>query len=211
MSTTAQINAKGTKGTGITDEIAKALHDNLGKTITIVAEVRSESRGENLKGDETVKLAIQNLEVIPEDAGAADHVREIAKTAHYNRRVAEEGPDLELDGPAPKVKDVLANGDRYKPHPYLASTLSTDDNAPCDVCGQHEGAPIHADRAALVDPFEASESDAGDGDETGEEPDPDDPSYEPHEFIDDGDGTCVECNQTEDAAVHPAADEPVTT
>ena len=201
MSTTAQIAAKGTKGTGITDELAKTLHDNLGKTITIVAEIRSESRGENLKGDETVKLAIQTLEVIPEDAGAADHVREIAKTAHYNRMVAQEGPDLELDGPAPKVADVLAAGQRFQPHPYLASTLSTDDNATCDVCGQHEGAAVHADRTALADPF-ATAHDEDEDEDDGEPANPEDPAYDPHDYIDDGNDTCIECNQPETAAVH---------
>lgn len=155
MTTTAKIAAKGTKGTGITEQLAAALHDNLGKTVLAVVELRSESRGENLKGDETVHLAIQTLEVIPEDVGAAEHVRELAKVAHYNRKLAEDGPKLPVPGDdiEPKVADVLAAGAALAPHVYLP--VQEDDNEVCDICGDDEDDPRHA--ADLLDPEHTEE------------------------------------------------------
>lgn len=141
MTTTAKINSKGTKGTGITETLASVLHDNLGKTVTAVIELRSESRGENLKGDETVNLAIQTIEVIPEEVGAAEHVREISKAAYRNRKFAEDGPTLPTDdsGSEPNVADVLAAGAKHVPHEYLEAT----DEPICDVCGNESDAPVH--------------------------------------------------------------------
>ena len=206
MTTTAKINAATGAGSGITEDLATTLHNQLGKTITAVVSLRSESRGEKLNGDETVNLAITDLVVIPDDLGAAEHVREIAHVVKYNRKLAENGPTLPLEGesPEPKVEDVLAAGARHRPHPYLASTLSTDDSDTgpvCDVCGLLETAPIHSTQDPLPDPFAIPADDDVD-DQDGEEPDPDDPSYEPHDYIDDGQGACVECDQAEDAAVH---------
>lgn len=200
MTTTAKIAAKGTKATGLTEDHAKRLHDNLGRTILAIVEITSESRTEKRNGDEQVGLSIGMLEVVPEGT-AADHVRELARLFHYERSLTEDGDtlDYEGDGPAPKVADVLAAGQRFQPHPYLASTLSTDDQAVCDVCGQHEGAAVHADRTALADPFAT----AHDEDEDDEGPaNPDDPAYDTHDYIDDGNDTCIECNQAETAAVH---------
>ena len=160
MTTTAKIAAKGTKSTGLTEDIAKTLHDQLGKTIVAIVEISSEARTEKKSGDEEVKLAIGMLEVAP-DGLAADHVRELARSFHYERQL-KDGQMAIDDDIEPKVADVLEAGQRFQPHPYLASTLSTDDSDQgpvCDVCGQHEGATVHADRAALDDPFATDESD----------------------------------------------------
>ena len=199
MSTTAQIAAKGCQNTGITEELAKRLHDNLGKTIVAIVELTADARTENRDGDEKVKLSIGTIEVAP-DGDAAEHVRELARLFHYERGLTEDGDTLDYDGdgPAPKVADVLAHGQRFKPHPYLASTLSTDDQPVCDVCGHHEGAAVHADRTALADPFAVD----ADTDQDDTDPDPDDPTYDTHDYIDDGDGTCLECDQPETSAVH---------
>lgn len=194
MSTTANIAAKGTNGTGITEDLARTLHDQLGKTILAVVEIRSESRGENLKGDNTVKLAIQNIEVIPEDVGAAEHIREIAKVVHTNRKRAQDGPQLnfEGDGPEPTVAQVLAGGQQFRPHPYLASTLSTDDNAICDVCGQHADTVLHAERTGLDDPFAIPD-----------DPEPD----QTHAFVEGTiDGICAECEEPVDDDIHNVDD-----
>lgn len=150
--TTAKIAAKGTKSTGITEDIAKRLHDSLGKTVVAIVEITSEARTEKKSGDEEVKLALGMIEVAP-NGMTEDHLRELARSFHYERQLADGQPTLDGDDIEPKVSDVLAAGQQYRPHPYLASTLSTDDNAVCDVCGQHEGATVHAERKGLDDPF----------------------------------------------------------
>lgn len=143
MTTTAKIAAKGCQGTGITEDLASTLHDQLGKTIVAVVELTAEARSEKRNGDESVVLNIGTIEVAP-NGMTADHLRDLARSFHYERRLAEDGPTLTGDdGPEPKVADILAAGERYKPHPYIASGLSLDDEAECDVCGHLETNPVH--------------------------------------------------------------------
>lgn len=151
MTTTAKIAAKGCKNTGLTEDIAKTLHDNLGKTIIAVVELTADARTENRDGDETVKLNIGMIEVAPEGM-AADHVRELARSFHYERRLAEDGPTIthELEGPEPKVAEVLAAGARHRPHPFLPDDPSSEQPI-CDVCGQIEPAAVHSVQDVLPD------------------------------------------------------------
>lgn len=151
MTTTATIKAKGCKNTGLTDEIAATLHDNLGKTIVAVVELTADARSENRDGDEKVQLTIGMIEVAP-DGLAADHVRELARSFHYERQLADGQPTLDGDDIEPKVDDVIAAGQRHRPHPFLPDDAAKDTPI-CDVCGQHEAASVHADRTALDDPF----------------------------------------------------------
>jgi hypothetical protein len=124
VSTTASINAKGTNDTGITDDMIKSLHDNLGKAIVAVVEIRSESRVENLKGDEKVNLVIQTLEPAT-SSDAEDYLRQFARSMHRQRQV--ESPDHQpaidtLDDVEPTVEEVIAAGQDHVAH--------TDDELP---------------------------------------------------------------------------------
>lgn len=162
--TTAKIAAKGTKSTGITEDIAKRLHDSLGKTVVAIVEITSEARTEKKSGDEEVKLSLGMIEVAP-NTMTEDHLRELARSFHYERQLADGQPTLDGDDIEPKVNDVLAAGQQFRPHPYLASTLSTEDDPVCDVCGQLESAVLHAERTGMDDPFavpEPDDEDAGD-------------------------------------------------
>lgn len=145
MGTTAQIAGKGCSGTGINEDLAKRLHDNLGKTIVVVAEISSETRSENRKGDEKVGLVINTLEVAP-DGLAAEHVRNLSSALHYERKLAEGTNDQQLplpgDGPEPKVADVLAAGKAHEPHDYLESGEG-EPGTVCDTCSQSSLASIH--------------------------------------------------------------------
>ena len=111
MTTTAKIAAKGCTNTGLTEEIASRLHDQLGKTIVAVVELTAEARSENKAGDEQVKLTIGTIEVAPNSL-TEDHLRDLARAFHYERKLAEDGPQLMEpgDGPEPKVADVLQLG-----------------------------------------------------------------------------------------------------
>lgn len=150
--TTANIAGRKAKGTAITDKLATELHDHLGRTFLAIVEISSTSRTEDADGNQKVTLSIDNLEVVP-DGTAEEHIRELFRLFHYERQRDTEGPSLDFDdGPAPKVADVLEHGRRFRPHPYLASTLSTDDSEhgpTCDICGEIETAAAHT----ITDPF----------------------------------------------------------
>jgi hypothetical protein len=111
MTTTAQIAAKGCSGTGITEELAKAYHDQLGKTGVAVVEFVADARSEQRSGDESVKISILTIEPAPTKE-TEDHLRNLAAAFHYERKLTEDGPQLlePGDGPAPKVSDVLQHG-----------------------------------------------------------------------------------------------------
>ena len=140
---TAKIAAKGCNATGNTEELARTLHATLGQKVVAVVELVSASRSEGLDGKETVTLKILTVEPAPNNATEA-HLRELARAFYYERQVDEAGAQLRLDDDIePKVAGVLEHGAQHRPHPYLASTLSTDDDAVCDVCGRIEDAPVH--------------------------------------------------------------------
>lgn len=173
MSTTAKINARGCTGTGITEDIAKDLHDHLGSTIIIVAELTSENRTENRKGDEKVNLVLNNIEVAP-DGMAAEHVRELSRSFHYERKLAQDSgqgtiPGTLGDGVEPKVSEVLEAGQRHRPHPFIPDDAAKD-NPICDVCGKTETARVH-DAAQRTDDNGADVDLDDDGQPQLEEPD----------------------------------------
>lgn len=187
MSTTATIKSKGCNATGITEDIAKRCHDQLGRKVLAVVELQADSRTENTNGDESVSLKILTIEPSP-NAQTDDHLRELARSFYYERQLAEgQAPSLPLAGEAsePDVETVLAAGAKHRPHPYLSSNLSVEDDAICDVCGQLEDAPAHRDQSALGDPF-ATPQDADsdlDEDEVADEIDQayDQPDEDEHE------------------------------
>lgn len=111
MTTTAKIAAKGCTNTGLTEDLAKGLHDQLGKTIVAVVELTAETRTANKAGEETVVLSINTIEVAPNSL-TEDHLRDLARAFHYERKLAEDGPQLlePGDGPEPRVADVLQFG-----------------------------------------------------------------------------------------------------
>lgn len=188
MTTTAKITAKGTSNTGITEDLAKRCHDQLGRKVLAVVELVAETRSENRKGDEQVSLSILTVEPAP-DGMTENHLRELARSFYYERQLAEgQAPTLEFgDNPEPDLASVLAAGAKHQPHPYLASMLSTDDNAVCDVCGLLEGAAVHADRSKLADPFASAtvaDSDTKDEDDD-QHDDQDDSDDQDEETYDD--------------------------
>lgn len=173
MSTTAKIAAKGTNDTGITETLAKRCHDQLGRKVLAVVELVAESRSEKRSGDESVSLSILTIEPAPNQA-TEDHLRELARSFSYERRLAE-GADMPIPGTGdniePDLKTVLAGGKRFEPHPFLP-TNPADDDGICDLCGEVQGRPQHADRSVLGDPFAVTEEDLDYGDD--EDPEDDD-------------------------------------
>lgn len=111
MSTTATIAKKGCSGTGFTEDLAKLFHDQLGKTGVAVVEFVSDDRGDKRNGDERVVLSILTFEPAP-TKDTEEHLRNLARAFHYERKIGEEGPGLlgDDDGPEPSVKDVVTQG-----------------------------------------------------------------------------------------------------
>jgi hypothetical protein len=168
MSTTATIESKGCQGTGITPELAKSLHDNLGKTIVAVVEITADKRSENRKGDEKVGLIINTIEVAP-NHDTAEHIRELSHAFNYERKLIENGPTLPGtdDEPAPKVADILAAGEALKPHEFVAT--EEDGKTICDRCGSEEDDARHQADVITAAADETGD-DAGSSDES---PEPD--------------------------------------
>ena len=139
---TAKIRAKGLAATGVTEDHIREMYAAKGSRRWIVASVKVDETHEKADGDRKVDLIIDELEVAPEIA--EEHVRELIRSFYYERQVASDEQQLRLDDDIePKVADVLEHGAQHRPHPYLASPLSTDDDAVCDVCGRLEDAPVH--------------------------------------------------------------------
>ena len=183
MTTTAKIASKGTSNTGITEDLAKRCHDQLGRKVLAVVELVAEARAEKRNGDESVSLSILTIEPAP-NSTTEEHLRNLARSFHYERQLAAgEAPTLDYENGStePNVADVLAAGARHEPHPYISSSLAIDDSElgpVCDICGQHEGAAVHADRTALNDPFAVATGDDKD--------EPDDAEPDDLDFGDDG-------------------------
>jgi hypothetical protein len=174
---TAKIRAKGLDGTGLTETHAAELFNRVGHTFTAIVELQvTDKHGPNLKGQRGIELVITTLEPALDNDPTIenrieDHLREIARTLYYNRAIDDAQPTLDPgDGINPKVSDVIAAGVRHHPHPYLASTLSTDDDAICDVCGLIETAGVHYTQDFLPTNDEEPPAD-NDQDEGDPEPD----------------------------------------
>lgn len=158
MSTTAQIKAKGCQSTGITEELATKFHDQLGKTVMAVVELRSDSRTENTDGDQKVSIEILSIEpaVDPNGAGEA-HLRNFARSLYYERQLlsADAQPTLEsVDDIEPKVADVIAAQAGAVPHEYVREGKTGN----CEVCGNDPFHHLHE----TSDPDEANEDTQGD-------------------------------------------------
>lgn len=182
MTTTAKIAAKGTSGTGLTEELAKRCHDQLGRKVLAVVELVAETRSEKRNGDESVTLSILTLEPAPTTA-TEDHLRELARSFYYERQLAEgQQPTLDGDGIEPDLKTVLEQGHRFEPHPFLPVDAADDDGI-CDLCGEVQGRPQHAERTAMDDPFTVPATDEAGDDGPEEDDDLGDPEAE-HEDVD---------------------------
>lgn len=170
-----KLKGKGLDGTGVTDSVARQMCSAKGRRYMAVVEVTVDTLHDKLEGQVVADLTLDQFWPAT-STSLSDHLRELTRTLHQTKGIEEarasgdQPLDFE-DGPSPKVADVLAHGGRFRPHPYLASTLSTEDEPVCDVCGELEDAPAHA-AAAGDEPDETGEhDDAGEGD--GDVPDDD--------------------------------------
>lgn len=192
---TAKIRAKGCADTGVTEAIAQQLYASKGRRMMAIVELRSVERHEKADGERRVDVVLTQVEPATDDL-LAEHLRELTRTMYFNRQLAEgTQPTLDGDGIEPKVADVLAAGRAHRPHPYMASTLSTEDEPVCDICGLVEGAAQHLAGLEDVPTDEDGEEELAEEDE-------------PHAFVENVDGNCRICAREEHELPHVDADEP---
>lgn len=163
--THAHIASKGCDATGITEDIAAELFQQVGRSIMAIVEIQvADKSGPNLKGKRKVHMVLEQIEPAM-DPSLDEHLRELTRTLFYNRKVDEGQPTLDGDDVEPKVADVLAAGARYRPHPYMTSQLAIDDSEAgpvCDVCGRIEDAAVHQAEQSDDDPDEPDEEEPDD-------------------------------------------------
>jgi hypothetical protein len=199
---------------GVTETVAREMANPnaKGRHYMVVAEVVVQEIHDKLSGQMIADLGIVKFWPVANvltDAGDLDnHLRELAVVLRSELGNDTGDQELDLDGPSPKVKDILAAGGRWSPHPFLPVDVS-EENPICDVCGALGAATAH--QPAANDP--GDNGDDPDGDEVEDEvdedgdPDPDDESFAPHAFdADSEDYACTICDQPVTADVHSAPD-----
>jgi len=205
MTTTAKILAKGTKGTGLEEDLAKKLYDQLGSKVLAIVEIVSDKRGDDRSGNEHVDLQILSIEPVVEDA--EDHVRGLQRAMFMNRKLhsTDAQPTLDsVDDVEPKVEEVMAKGIQFTPHDFESAGRGDDGKwlNECNVCGAGDDAPLHAGDQAnglFQEPVVDGEHDAEDDDLTNlpheASPSPEDESL------------CFLCDQHVDDNIHVTADD----
>jgi len=152
----AKLKSRGLDGTGVTENIARQLVLAKGRRYMALVEVEVHTIHDNPE-QMIADLAVEQFWPVVDDSSLDEHLREITAALYARRGSADGDEELDLDGPAPKVSDVLKAGARHRPHPYITSGLSVDDDAACDVCGLREDAAQHQRAAGPADDPDASD------------------------------------------------------
>lgn len=134
--TTAQILAKGCQSTGITEELAGQLHDQLGMKLMCIVELVSQDRGENLDGKECVQLKILSVEPATDNRDS-DHLRDLQRAMYHGRKLHDEDAQPQLDG----VGDVEPTADQVIDRDRGTLPTPPDGDQPPWEYPQGEGQP----------------------------------------------------------------------
>lgn len=110
--TTAKIRSKGCESTGLTEQIASRSGAHLGSHLMAVVELRAEARTDDAEGKHVVHYVITQIEPAVNER-AEDHLRELSRTLHAQRRDPEGQPGLPgTDGfGAQSQDDILRQGE----------------------------------------------------------------------------------------------------
>lgn len=141
MNTTARIRTKALTNTGLTDDHAERMFNNIGSHHLAIVELKVTQHAETDDGEQKVDLIITMLEpsTTPD---MDDHLRELARALAYERRL--HAPDEQLtidnhDDLNPRPADVIAHALRHTPHTYNPTPGTTQ----CDTCGHPEPHTLH--------------------------------------------------------------------
>lgn len=149
--TTAKIRSKGLDATGVTERIAEEMFNRKGAHYMAIVEIKVDATHETADGKRGVDLILTQVEPATDD-NLAEHLRELTRTVYFNRKLATDGPQLQIAGDSdePTVDAVIAAGRAHRPHPFIAVDASQDTPI-CDVCGELETAPRHSTQELLTE------------------------------------------------------------
>lgn len=153
---TAKIRAKGLDATGITEQLAAEMFRNKGRHYMAIVEVKVDETHEKADGARKVDLVLTQVEPAG-DSALEEHLRELTRVGYLNRQQSD--GQLAIDqslGAERTVADVMASGQRYRPHPFLPVDAS-EDNPICDVCGSIEATAVHSEQQILDDADDEAE------------------------------------------------------
>lgn len=117
------IRARKLGNTGITEDILKRIADARGGHILAIVELKADTIHEQVDGDDRlVDFLIDTIEPVVDgnlNGRGVDLVRNIQQALYRSRKLSENAAagdaelafDDEADGPAPKVDQILAEGD----------------------------------------------------------------------------------------------------
>ena len=155
--TTAQIRAKGLDSTGVTEQLAAKMYNNVGGHYLAIVDLRVAFHGEDDDGNKRVQLVIDQVEPVVDgklNGALVDHVREINAALHRNRMLAENGPTLPLDGESTSsVEEVLAAGPALIDHDDEGPKLSDADDWEYPGPEGDKDTPPPRDVDTVDDPF----------------------------------------------------------
>lgn len=113
--TKGNIRARKLGNTGITEDILTRIANAKGGRVLAIVDLKVAFHGEDDDSNRKVALVIDQIEPVIDgklNGAIVDHVRDIQAALHRNRMLAENGPQLPLDGQptAPSTAEVLEQG-----------------------------------------------------------------------------------------------------
>lgn len=132
--TKGNIRARKLGNTGITEDILTKIANAKGGHVLAIVELKADTIHEQVDGDDrTVDFLIEEIEPVVDgklNGALVSHVRDIHAALHRNRMLAENGPQLPLDGqPQPPSNDeVLAAAPALIEHDDQGAKLAEPDD-----------------------------------------------------------------------------------
>jgi cytoskeletal protein RodZ len=153
--TTAKIRGKGLEHTGVTEEHAAHMYNNIGGHYVGVVDLKVARHSVDDQGNRSVELVIDTIEVAPND-DTAEHIRRLTRAFHYERGLAVNGGDqLPIPGSdEPTVEQVRAAGRAHELDPEADEKDLADleaeetDHDQADTVDEHDEAPTPWDYEA---------------------------------------------------------------
>lgn len=152
----AKVKGKGTDTTGYTEDHARAAAASLGSHTLAIVDLRAHNKVVDEDGNETVQLAIDALEPVPE--AMAESVRELMLSLYRQRPEVLGQETLKGTAPGPSPDDALAQVQATMPEESQAEegTWDGDPDAPgpefegcdfpdCVLPSEHDGDHANAD------------------------------------------------------------------
>lgn len=147
----AKIKAKGTDTTGYGEEHARAAAASLGSHILAIVDLRAHNKITDEDGNETVQLAIDALEPVPESM--AESVRELMQSLYRQRPEVLGQETLKGTAPGPSPEAALTLVQNAAPDADDDGTWDGDPEAPADPGPTDGSAYVMCDYPGCLLPY----------------------------------------------------------